>query len=161
MGSEITPSRVPAVQGMLAALPLLTALIWGCGQGYPTDNLVNGESMSAEEHIDRLNELGKDVARQVRHSVALAGNCLLRFTPEDSRSGSASVDMPLMTLQSSSKTDAQSRVITVAVQTRGAAGATAREVYETRLWHEAVAFQSHLTQLRGLCAESLAPTEPA
>ena len=49
----------------------------------------------------------------------------------------------------------------MAVQAPAASGdpASARDMFETKRWHETVAFQSHLTQLRRLCAESLESLE--
>lgn len=161
MSAEQAISKAQAVQKTLVILLFLTVLLWGCRQGYPTDDLVDGEAMTSVEHIGRLNELSEDVVRHVRHEIALVGDCLLRFTSTSQRESGASVDVPLLTLQSSSKVDPKTQAITVTVHKQGDAGATAREVYETRRWYEAVAFQSHLSQLRGLCSESQFLIEPA
>ena len=115
--------------------------------------------MTAQDHVESLNDLSANVARHLRHRVELIGDGLLRFVYDKPRQSREVMEIPLLSLQSTSKTNAQPRLITVAVQAPAASGdpasASARDVFETKRWHETVAFQSHLTQLRRLCAESL------
>jgi len=144
-----------------AALLLSTILIWGCSEGYPTDDLVDAQSMTGEAHVMRLNELGRDVAKQMRHQVALAGDCLLRLTSKADSESATPLEIPLIALRVSSKSDAQNQTTTVTVHDLNDQAAVPRAVYESSLWHEAVAFQSHLSQLRSLCVESQIPIEPA
>ena len=139
-------------------VPLILVLcLWGCSEGYPTEDLVDGGLLSPDEHIAQLNEMSAEVARKVRQNISLVENCLIRFTASRENVKPASVDVPLMDLDLTMSTDPVTQHIAIAVQTESAGDAGTRTVYTSSLWHHAVTFRSHLFQLQRQCAETQAP----
>lgn len=106
---KMGPKKAAAfMRGACASVALLTGLVVaGCSPGYPTEDLVSDELMAAQDHVESLNDLSADVARHVRHRVELVGDCLLRFVYDKPRQSRDVMEIPLLSLQSTSKTDAQ------------------------------------------------------
>jgi hypothetical protein len=133
-------------------------------KGYPSEDTVDGKSMTALEHIARLNALEDSVAREMRHKVTLKDSCTLEFTSLRRSPQGNAFDVPLLTLDTSSRTDQATGLILVELSSLDGPDAPTHEVYETDKWYEAIAYRSHLRQLTRLCVETqpkLAPDLPA
>ena len=146
---------LPRCFSSIPALALLLCL-GACHDGYPEEDMVDGALMSPPEHVAQLNEMGEDAARKVRQHISLIGDCLLRFTAARESAKPASVDVPLLDLDLSMATQGDKQVITIEVPT-DAGEPVSRTVFASPLWHDAVAFRSHLFQLQRQCAETQAP----
>lgn len=110
--------------------------------------------MTAPEHIARLNALGESVGREMRHKVALKDSCTLEFTSLRRGPQGNAFDVPLLTLDTSSRTDPETGLILVELSSLDGPGAPTHAVYQTDKWYEAIAYRSHLRQLMRLCAET-------
>lgn len=140
----------------MAAIGSGIAAVMFYGEGYPTEDLVDGESMSAAEHVRALNDLGDSVPRALRHEVLRTSACNLQFTSLRRSPQEDSFDVDLLTLDAASSNDRATGLTTVAIGSPDGPDAQPREVYQTARWHEAIAYRSHLRQLVRLCAESQA-----
>ena len=143
---------------------VLTGLLSGCNAGYPTEDVISNQLMSSTDKVRLLNALNEDVSGRVRHEITLIGDCALRFTSKVPRQSRTSVDVQLLTFQTETRVDPESRFITIAIGWSGDADLSAaamRAVYETSRWHEAAVFRTTLDRLQRLCAESLRADKPA
>lgn len=138
-------------------LPLVLVFgLWSCHEGYPRDDLVDSRLMSPAQHVVQLNEMGEEAARKVRQHISLIGDCLVRFTSARENVKPPSVDVPLLELDLSMATHAGKQVISIALPADDGEDPLSRTVYASPLWHQAVAFRSHLFQLQRLCANQQA-----
>jgi hypothetical protein len=149
----------PPASGRLGAAAALVVLLClgACHDGYSDDDMVDGALMSPAEHVAQLNEIGEAAARRVRQHVSLVSDCLLRFRSARESAKPASVDVPLLELDLAMSTHAGKQRITIAVPADSGGDPLSRTVFASPLWHDAVAFRSHLLQLQRQCAETQAP----
>lgn len=139
---------------MLFIATVLAAVMY-LGKGYPEEDSVDGKRMTASEHIASLNAFGQAVPREMRHLVALKDSCTLELTSMRRRAEGNAFDVPLLSLDASSRTDRETGLIIVAIGSLDGPDAPQHEVYQTGRWHEAISYRSHLRQLMRLCAETL------
>ena len=153
----VSPPRGLGLWHILAMLSIAAVLAIAAYQnkGYPGEDSIDGKSMTEPEHIARLNALGKSVAREVRHQVALKDSCTLEFTSLRRSPQGNAFDVPLLTLDTSTRTDRETGLILVELSSLDGPDAPTHAVYQTDKWYEAIAYRSHLRQLMRLCAETL------
>lgn len=144
---------------MLTLAAALGAVLY-VSDGYPDEDLLDGESMNAAQHIAALNALGEDTAEDLQHRVVQLDVCVLQFQPPVRNLKGGAFDVPLLTLQTASRTDRGTQTTTLSVESPDGPAADPRDVYQTLKWHEAVAYASHLRQLTRLCADSVTPLIP-
>ena len=129
------------------------------GRGYPEEDSTDGKRMTAAEHIASLNAFAEAVPREMRHRVALKNSCTLEFISMRRSAEGHAFDVPLLSLDASSRTDRETGLTYVAIGSLDGPDAPHREVYQTDRWHEAISYRSHLRQLMRLCAETLRKDE--
>ena len=144
---------------MLALAAALGAVLY-VSDGYPDEDLLDGESMNAAQHIAALNTLGEETADDLQHRVVQLDACVLQFQPPVRNRTGGAFDVALLSLQTATRNDRSTQLTTLSVESPDGPAADPRDVYQTPKWHEAVAYASHLRQLTRLCAESLTPVTP-
>ncbi|MES2402427.1 MAG: hypothetical protein V4573_20725 [Pseudomonadota bacterium] len=147
------------VFAMLLIATVLAAVMYQ-GKGYPEEDSVDGKRMTAAEHIARLNAFGDAVPREMRHRVVLKDSCTLEFISMRRSAEGQAFDVPLLSLEASSRTDRETGLVLVLIGSLDGPDAPQHEVYQTDRWHEAISYRSHLHQLMRLCAETLRKDEP-
>lgn len=144
---------------MLLIAAILATVMYQ-GKGYPEEDSKDGKRMTATEHIARLNAFAQAVPREMRHMVGLKDSCTLEFTSMRRSAEGHAFDVPLLSLDASSRTDRETGLTFVAIGSLDGPDAPHREVYQTDRWYEAISYRSHLRQLMRLCAESMHQEEP-
>lgn len=147
------------ILAMFLIAAVLAAVMYQ-GKGYPEEDSTDGKRMTAAEHIASLNAFAQAVPREMRHKVALKDSCTLEFTSMRRSAEGHAFDVPLLSLDASSRTDRETGLTFVAIGSLDGPDAPHHEVYQTDRWHEAISYRSHLRQLMRLCAETLRKDEP-
>jgi hypothetical protein len=147
---------------ILAMLSIAAALATVAYQnkGYPSKDTIDGKAMTAPEHIARLNALGESVERVMRHKVALKDSCTLEFTSLRRSPQGNAFDVPLLTLDTSARTDRETGLRLVELSSLDGPDAPTHAVYQTDKWYDAIAYRSHLRQLTRLCVETQLKAAP-
>jgi len=134
---------------MLCVATVLAAVMYQ-GKSYPEEDSIDGKRMTAREHIARLNAFGEAVPREMRHKVVLKDSCTLEFISMRRSAEGQAFDVPLLSLDASSRTDRETGLILVMIGSLDGPDAPQHEVYQTDRWHEAISYRSHLHQLMRL-----------
>lgn len=159
--SALTRQWAPPKRLLTVAVGI--GMLSGCSPGYPTEDALDGQMMTAGQNVDLLNELGENLPNRIRHEIALIENCWLRFTSAIPAKAPASVLVELSGVETQTRVNHESKVITLKIGVPpkpGYSESAMRSVFETRQWHEAAVFQSVLNQLQRMCAESLTADRP-
>lgn len=130
------------------ALLLCGVSLLGCTDGYPTNDAVRVDAMSAVEHVRSLNRYLGDSPTRPASRLSVVDACTLSGSTATTRTR-----VELRTIVVTFDTEPTSGEYLVNVEQR-IAGRAVRSSFAVNDWVAATAFRSHLQQLQRLCLEA-------